>query len=191
MLLCFGDSNTWGFTPQGGRYVAELRWPNRLASQLGVALNAQGQPGRTLIAERRELGLCSGLHAWQETLRMAPTQIVLALGINDLAAGASPADCATGLETYLHRWQELAPDAFLLLLAPAPLGTLTGQWKQLFANQQEASRELAALWQQCAARWRLDCHCCDASFTPGDDGLHWRADYHASLAMRLAERLRR
>ncbi len=74
MLLCFGDSNTWGFTPQGGRYVAELRWPNRLASQLGVALNAQGQPGRTLIAERRELGLCSGLHAWQEALRMAPTR---------------------------------------------------------------------------------------------------------------------
>ena len=53
------------------------------------------------------------------------------------------------------------------------------------------SRELAALWQQCAARWRLDCHCCDASCTPGEDGLHWRAHYHASLAMRLAERLRR
>ena len=191
MLLCFGDSNTWGFTPQGGRYVAELRWPNRLASQLGVALNAQGQPGRTLIAERRELGLCSGLHAWQEALRMAPTQIVLALGINDLAAGATPTDCVAGLETYLHNWQELAPEALLLLLAPAPLGALSGPWQQLFAHQQEASRELAARWQQCAARWRLDCHCCDASFTPGEDGLHWRADYHARLATTLAEWLRR
>ena len=97
MLLCFGDSNTWGFTPQGGRYVAELRWPNRLASQLGVALNAQGQPGRTLIAERRELGLCSGLHAWQEGFRMAPPQMVLALGMIDLAAGPTPAGWAAWL----------------------------------------------------------------------------------------------
>ena len=60
----------------------------------------------------------------------------------------------------------------------------------LFGEQQEASRELAPLWQQCAASWQFDCHCCDASFTPGEDGLHWRADYHASLATTLAERLR-
>ena len=191
MLLCFGDSNTWGFTPQGGRYAAELRWPNRLASQLGMALDAQGQPGRTLIAERAELGLCSGLKAWQQALRARPSQIVLALGVNDLAAGATPADCVAGLERYLQCWQELAPDSALLLLAPTPLGTLTGHWQTLFGEQQEASRELAPLWQQCAASWQLDCHCCDASFTPGEDGLHWPADYHARLATTLAERLRR
>ena len=189
-LLCFGDSNTWGFSPTGGRYAAELRWPNRLASLLHVELRAEGQPGRTLRAQRPELGLLSGFHAWQQTLRTSPHQIILALGINDLAAGASPADCVASLENYLQSWQELSPDSKLLLLAPAPLGYLTGGWLKLFANQQEASRELAPLWSACAARWSLDCHLCGPNFVPGADGLHWTADYHAELASALATRLR-
>ena len=190
MLLCFGDSNTWGFSPQGGRYAAELRWPNRLASLLKVELRAEGQPGRTLITEKPDLGLRSGFTEWQQALRSSPRQIILALGINDLAAGASPAGCVAGLESYLQSWRELSPDSKLLLLAPAPLGCLTDGWLKLFANQQEASRELAPLWSECAARWQLDCHRCGPRFAPGADGLHWTAEYHAELASALATRLR-
>ena len=190
MLLCFGDSNTWGFSPQGDRYAAELRWPNLLASLLEVELRAEGQPGRTLITEKPELGLRSGFTDWQWALRGSPRQIILALGINDLAAGASPAGCVAGLESYLQSWRELSPDSKLLLLAPAPLGCLTDGWLKLFANQQEASRELAPLWSECAARWQLDCHRCGPRFAPGADGLHWTAEYHAELASALATRLR-
>ena len=190
MLLCFGDSNTWGFSPQGGRYAAELRWPNRLTSLLEVDLCAEGQPGRTLITEKPDLGLRSGFTEWQQALRGSPRQIILALGINDLAAGASPAGCVAGLESYLQSWRELSPDSKLLLLAPAPLGCLTDGWLKLFANQQEASRELAPLWSECAARWQLDCHRCGPRFAPGADGLHWTAEYHAELASALATRLR-
>ena len=190
MLLCFGDSNTWGFSPQGDRYAAELRWPNLLASLLEVELRAEGQPGRTLITEKPDLGLRSGFTEWQQALRSSPRQIILALGINDLAAGASPAGCVAGLESYLQWWRELSPDSKLLLLAPAPLGCLTDGWLKLFANQQEASRELAPLWSECAARWQLDCHRCGPRFAPGADGLHWTAEYHAELASALATRLR-
>ena len=37
-LLCYGDSNTYGFDPRsyfGGRYPAEVRWTHRLAQATG------------------------------------------------------------------------------------------------------------------------------------------------------------
>ena len=35
-ILCFGDSNTYGYIPgSGGRYEAGQRWPRRLGMLLG------------------------------------------------------------------------------------------------------------------------------------------------------------
>ena len=34
-ILCFGDSNTYGCRPSGGRYDESVRWPTRLQSLLG------------------------------------------------------------------------------------------------------------------------------------------------------------
>lgn len=107
----------------------------------------RGNPGAPSSPSGQSWDSARASRPWQEALRTKPSQIVLALGINDLAAGTAPADCVAGLETYLHNWQELAPEALLLLLAPAPLGALSGPWQQLFAHQQEASRELAARWR--------------------------------------------
>ena len=53
-LLCYGDSNTYGFDPRsyfGGRYPAEVRWTHRLAQATGWAYHASGdtspKPGKT------------------------------------------------------------------------------------------------------------------------------------------------
>ena len=51
MLLCFGDSNAWGFQPGGGRYRHDQSWPALLAARLETTLDLQAQPGRTLQAE--------------------------------------------------------------------------------------------------------------------------------------------
>ena len=53
-ILCFGDSNTYGFDPRsclGDRYPAEIRWPERLAAVSGwqgrnVGLNGREIPHR-------------------------------------------------------------------------------------------------------------------------------------------------
>ena len=35
-ILCFGDSNTWGYNPvTGGRYDENTRWPMRMQQILG------------------------------------------------------------------------------------------------------------------------------------------------------------
>lgn len=184
MLLCFGDSNAWGFQPGGGRYRHDQSWPALLAARLETTLDLQAQPGRTLQAQRPQAGLLAAPQAWQQALQRAPQRIVLALGINDLAAGASLQAIDAALHWYLQQWQQLSPTASLILLAPRPLGALTAGWRQLFQGQEANSQQLAALWQQQARQWG-----CGYYLPPpqvvGDDGLHWLASGHQSVAADL------
>lgn len=49
-ILCFGDSNTWGYTPKvGTRYDEETRWPTLAQAMLGndYKLHEAGLNGRT------------------------------------------------------------------------------------------------------------------------------------------------
>lgn len=98
MLLCFGDSNAWGWNPLGGRHPANTAWPEQLAKHLHQPLHNLAQPGRTLQFEDAGRGLLAARAAWQTALTQGPAYLVLALGINDLAAGGSPAGIALALE---------------------------------------------------------------------------------------------
>lgn len=184
MLLCFGDSNAWGFQPTGGRYQPDQCWPALLAARLETALDLQAQPGRTLQAERPQSGLIAAPTAWQQALKRAPQRIVLALGINDLAAGASLHVIDATLHWYLQQWHQLSPTASLILLAPRPLGALTAGWRQLFQGQEANSQQLAALWQQQARQWGCGYYLPSPQVV-GDDGLHWLASGHQSVAADL------
>ena len=48
-ILCFGDSNTYGTRPNGGRFDENTRWPMRLNELLGpdYAVIEEGFGGRT------------------------------------------------------------------------------------------------------------------------------------------------
>ena len=53
-IICFGDSNTWGFDPgTGERYPEDIRWPCVLDSLLGdgYQILEEGQNGRTIANE--------------------------------------------------------------------------------------------------------------------------------------------
>ena len=51
-LLCFGDSNTYGYAPYDGRYAAAIRWSGILAERLAPdwQLIEAGLNGRTIAA---------------------------------------------------------------------------------------------------------------------------------------------
>jgi lysophospholipase L1-like esterase len=44
-ILCYGDSNTWGYNPRGGRYDHTVRWPAVMASLLNGADHRGTGPG--------------------------------------------------------------------------------------------------------------------------------------------------
>ena len=182
MLICFGDSNTWGANPLGGRHAESPRWPTLLAKQLNMPVKAEGQPGRTLLASRVEFGVMPDRARWQKALQQHPAIIILALGINDLAAGASAEEASAALELYLDEHPRLSPQSQLLVMAPAPLGQLTANWRALFGGKEAESRKLTPLWQRgCAARGvtMLDI---TPLLTPSADGLHWSVEDHQRIA---------
>ena len=50
-ILCFGDSNTFGTNPKGGRHSWNTRWPGRLQVLLGPEYYVieEGMGGRTTV----------------------------------------------------------------------------------------------------------------------------------------------
>lgn len=92
-LLCFGDSNTYGYLPialddeNERRYPRYMRWPGILQQQLGAAWHVveEGLPGRTFGFDDPESPCLNGLAAIEGCLRShAPLDaVVLMLGTND------------------------------------------------------------------------------------------------------------
>lgn len=53
-ILCFGDSNTWGWNPgNASRYSLDQRWPGLLMKELGpdYYVIEEGLSGRTTVCD--------------------------------------------------------------------------------------------------------------------------------------------
>ena len=89
-VLCFGDSNTWGYIPGSGgeRHPREARWPNVLAATLGGGYEviAEGLGGRTATYDRPDSEGRNGLPYLVPCLQShAPVDlVVIFLGTNDV-----------------------------------------------------------------------------------------------------------
>ena len=109
-IVCYGDSNTYGYDPQsplGGRYLPQARWPEQLTElRPGREVWNLGENGREIPRRPWELQrLEEGLK------RAAPVDgIVVMLGSNDLLQ-MSPPRAALAAERMgaLLAWLLLAP----------------------------------------------------------------------------------
>ena len=113
-ILCYGDSNTYGYDPRGffgDRYDAGDRWVDLLAKQTGHELINDGANGREIPRNPYALRLLT---------EHAPVDIFLVmLGTNDLLQGASAKEAATRMEAFLN--QLLPHCKNILLVAPPPM----------------------------------------------------------------------
>lgn len=88
-ILCYGDSNTFGYNPHTqGRYPKSVRWPGVLAQILGVNYEVieEGLNNRTIALEPKGEPWRSGAYYLEPCLRshIPVDMFILMLGSNDM-----------------------------------------------------------------------------------------------------------
>lgn len=202
-ILCFGDSNTYGYIPggEGARYGADVRWTRRMASLLGRDFDVveEGLGGRTTaFADNIEPYRCGLDTILPCVMSHAPIELVIImLGTNDTKARyhVCAEEIGYGLEELVmkvaayHQFRAQKPK--ILLVAPVPLGDMS-EGVEFRASSQEKSLRLAAVFSDVAKRF--DCAFFDAGTAVpklGCDNIHLDAEGHRLLAEALAAEVKK
>ena len=122
-ILCFGDSNTYGYDPcsfLGSRYPTECRWTDLLGRILHCETINAGQNGREIPEREGEFREFEGLLDRQQPIDL----LIILLGTNDLLQGNSPEAAAGRMEVFLNRIGLMK--SRILLIAPPPMQH--GEW---------------------------------------------------------------
>lgn len=205
-ILCYGDSNTYGFDPTrpDARYPEEILWTTLLAKRLGEEYEILnfGLNGRTTAYDRPDKEGKNGLLGLRPALETAlPCDwLVIMLGTNDCSRslGLSPQEITDGLEVLILAAKKHLRDLgaklpHLLLIAPAPiLPELAGTpfEDDLDETSVESSRALAPLYRELAESYGalfLDAAGCEVSPL---DCEHLTEAGHRELAERICALLR-
>jgi lysophospholipase L1-like esterase len=193
-ILCFGDSNTWGYCPVDSRYPASVRWTGQLAQRLGDGWQVipEGACGRCAGSYGDLPAELCGLPALQNALRQhgRPDWLVVLLGTNDLMAGH--ARSLSALKQDLCRLAQTAKtqvDQVLLIAPPRILDSVDPDWG-FPADVAQTSLGMTGVCRQAAAA--CGCRFLDGSQLEVDrrDGLHLSPAGHEALARAAADLIR-
>jgi len=197
-VLCYGDSNTWGYDPASRqRFAPAVRWTGVLAAALGpgVRVIEEGLNGRTTIVDDPIEPDRNGLVYLRPCLMShAPLDVVvIMLGTNDLKArfgrrASDIADSAALLASIAanpaYGRDGRAPR--VLMVCPPAVTTLT-DFDAMFEGAEATSRALPQYFAR-AAGWGghafLDANtvirCSDL------DGIHFDDEAHGALGRAIA-----
>ena len=198
-ILCFGDSNTWGYSPlDGSRYSQDIRWTGVLQRSLGSDYRVieEGLNGRTTFISEDERPLRSGsdvLPIILESHRPLDLAIIM-LGTNDLKLefNLTVAEIAQGAKTLCElvmnsEYLEDHPPE-ILLISPTHIGhNILPEDKEFFDQARGKSLQFAELFEKAAAE--LGIHFLDAAKiakVSEVDGVHWDADQHIKFGELLS-----
>jgi lysophospholipase L1-like esterase len=202
IILCFGDSNTWGYDPATkNRYPRDIRWPGVLRTELGAGYEIieEGLNGRTTVLDDPIEPYRNGKdYLIPCLLTHQPIHMVtIMLGTNDLKQrfSLSAYDIAQGAGQLVRLVQnsECGVDGNrpqLLLIAPPPVSTLT-EFADMFAGAREKSLQLADHYRNVAQEY--SCEFLDAAKVIKSsvvDGIHFDMAEHIKLGHAVAEQIK-
>lgn len=197
-VLCFGDSNTWGYDPATGeRFDRDVRWTGVLRQALGPDFEVieEGLNGRTTVWNDPIEGYKNGhdyLVPCLETHR--PLDLVaLMLGTNDLKRrfSLSAYDIGQGAGVLLRAigYSKAGSDGNaprVLLLAPPPVAKLTF-FAEMFEGSEAKSKLLGMHYKAVAEEYNVAFLDTATVIRSSDlDGIHFEAEEHNKLGRAVA-----
>lgn len=205
-VLCYGDSNTYGYDPRTGlRYPDGVRWTGLLARGLGDGYKVieEGCNGRTTVFDDPFEGWKNGLDYLKPCLNShKPVDIViLMLGSNDLKETfhASAADIAGGAELLVRTIKEFTevkqgfvPEIILVSPPEIGLGIKESPFYGAFLENAIArSKEFPRYYREVAERQGcVFVNAAEAVRPSVIDSLHLDPEGHEALAERLIDCVR-
>lgn len=178
-VVCFGDSNTYGFDPRsyfGGRYSVDARWVDILSEQTGWKIKNMGQNGLSIPVDKDESELYG---------RMLGTTdadfFIIMLGSNDLLQGLSPHAVAARMKRFISSFS-IGKEKLLLIV---PRAFKPGLWVDN-ENIVTASEALADEYETICKS--LGIHFADANSWDVSlcyDGVHFTENGHRAFAKGL------
>ena len=203
-ILCFGDSNTFGTNPSGGRWDLHERWPGVLQDELGseYRIIEEGLGGRiTVMEDALEGDKCGKRHLPVLLRSHRPLDLVIImLGTNDMKHRFNmlPVDIAKGaaqlgeiVKTYPYGAYYPVPQVLLV----SPIHLKIGIGHSTFTGFTEdaviVSHSLGKYYRQEAERHQwLFLDAATVASASEKDKLHMEKGDHRALASAIAKVIR-
>ena len=197
-VLCFGDSNTFGFIPESGkRYDKNTRWSGiltQLAAEKFEIIEA-GCNNRTAFTDNPAGFEQTGYKVLPTLLNKDLDCVILAIGVNDLQIFYNPTleEIENGMRRLVDIVREHCPKAEIILVSPARLtdNIFNGYFRAMFDKMSiEKSLYLSEIYESIAKE--KNCRFADwdkiVTVSP-KDGLHLEPDAHKKIAEAMFESL--
>ena len=195
-ILCYGDSNTFGFNPiDGSRFDENTRWTALLQANLknDFLITEEGMCDRTGFADNTKGFLFSAQRYFPKFLSKSErfNIIILALGTNDLQFQYDIGFNAVqrGLAELIKKAQEKSDSVIIIPPVILNENILKGYFKIQFDEMSIVkSRKIGTVYRKLSNAFSCRYFDINKIVLPSDtDGLHYDAAAHKIIADKLAE----
>lgn len=198
-VLCFGDSNTFGYIPRDfRRYDKNTRWTGIL-SQLSkdkYTIIEAGCNNRTAFTDNPAGFEQTGYKILPSILKSSqPDIVILAIGTNDLqfAFSVNEKDIEQGIKQLIDIIRSYAKEASIIIASPSVIAkeVLSGYFSAMFdITSVQKSHLLAKIYKKVADE--SNCAFIDLNKVASVsklDGLHYMPEEHKKIACAIYELL--
>lgn len=198
-VLCFGDSNTFGFNPKTGeRYQKNERWSGILSDKAKneFKIIEAGCNNRTCIAQNPQGSEYIGCEILPKYLKSDVDVVILALGINDVQFlfDVSIEEIKIGMEKLINISKNINPNIEIIIVSPSVISkdVLSGYFACQFNEISiQKSKHISKNYFDLSKKY--DCKFLDLNEiakVSKCDGLHYEIEEHKTIAEKIYQILK-